>query len=576
MEIRRLSFLFFATVLPNILLAKNCGNVPPFLSRLRDGVDITKLDLLPLDLGANDGFKNPVFDFTCDFETTRTINNVQYNIPDQVWSVVNIPTGWLSSNIEIHKTSHAVKKSMGRKVDVGYGEGIFSASGSYKKVQDYITNSSKYIEEVTSYTSGYKINMMPDWALEFGRVAKMYIERFLPKTFNDTTTSQYMRFIDTFGTHYFNQGKFGGLLRLILATDESYYHSKTDSQVEAQASATFFNIIKLGGGGSSGRQTVDEAFTRATRKSVRYYGGSTNLIVTNGISAWQPTVAGSPWLFGGSLTEISGMIADRSKRLSMKRAIQVYMDKAYMEELLRIIAWYYTSGKWDQHRNALNNYNSQVHVLLQQSLPDHNAVVMLANTIETATLVPDWFRNTRLCYNWYPDGDGGQCGGGAARQLCANVNQWTGYYRDDTDRRGGGCRMRWGIMSNGYDDWFRNVQICYKWWPDGDGGQCGGGASRLLCANINSYTGYYRDDTDRRGGGCKMQWKLSVPTSAPLWIQNAELCYQWYPDGDGGQCGGGVPRLLCARANTYTRAYRDDTDRRGGGCRMRWSIKVMS
>ncbi|CAC5371793.1 PRF1 [Mytilus coruscus] len=392
MEIYYSSFLFFATLLPNILLAKNCGNIPPFLSRLRDGVDITKLDLLPLDFGTNDGFKNPVFDFTCDFETTRTINN----------------DGFLRTS-KIHKTSNDVKKSMGLKVDVDYDAGIFSASGSYKKVQDYITNSSKYIEEVTSHTSGYKINMMPDWALEFSRVAKMYIERFLPKTFNDNTTSQYMRFIHTFGTHYFNQGKFGGLLRLILATDESYFDKKIDSQVEAQASATFFNIIKLGGGGSSDRQTVDEAFIKATKENIRYYGGSTDLIVTDGISAWQSTVAGKPWLFGGSLTEISGMIADRSKRQSMKRAIQVYMDKAHMEELLRIITWYYSFGKWDQHIIVMNMFKNQLNALLQQSLPDHNAVVTLANTIETATFVPDWFRNTRLCYNWYADGDEGQC-----------------------------------------------------------------------------------------------------------------------------------------------------------------------
>ena len=53
----------------------------------------------------------------------------------------------------------------------------------------------------------------------------------------------------------------------------------------------------------------------------------------------------------------------------------------------------------------------------------------------------------------------------------------------------------------------------------------------------------------------------------------AKTCYNWYPDGDGGQCGGGAPRMLCAVANTYTLYYRDDTDRRVGGCRMRWGIQ---
>ncbi|VDI69376.1 Hypothetical predicted protein [Mytilus galloprovincialis] len=96
---------------------------------------------------------------------------------------------------------------------------------------------------------------MPDWALEFGRVAKMYLERFLPQTFDSSTYPKYMKFIKTFGTHYFSQGKFGGLLRLVLKTDQSYYKGRTDTQVKVQASATFFNIIKLGGGWSSSTQS---------------------------------------------------------------------------------------------------------------------------------------------------------------------------------------------------------------------------------------------------------------------------------------------------------------------------------
>lgn len=120
-----------------------------------------------------------------------------------------------------------------------------------------------------SYTSGYKVNMMPDWALAFGRVGQMYVERFLPQTFDSSTFPKYMKFIKTFGTHYFSQGKFGGLLRLVLTTDQSYFQGQTDTQVKAQARATFFNIIKLGGGGSSSKQTVDSKFTEVTQKSVR-------------------------------------------------------------------------------------------------------------------------------------------------------------------------------------------------------------------------------------------------------------------------------------------------------------------
>ena len=125
------------------------------------------------------------------------------------------------------------------------------------------------------------------------------------------------------------------------------------------------------------------------------------------------------------------------------------------------------------------------------------------------------------------------------------------------------------------EQWFKdNVQICYRWYADGNGGQCGGGAAQLLCASVGSYTAEYRDDTDNRGGGCRMSWMLSVPNNAPEWIKSVQLCYVWYPDGDGGQCGAGEGRELCAYSNSWTQYYRDDTDNRGGGCRMSWELRL--
>ena len=188
--------------------------------------------------------------------------------------------------------------------------------------------------------------------------------------------------------------------------------------------------------------------------------------------------------------------------------------------------------------------------------------------------IPAWFNNTQFCYKWWPDGDGGQCGGGAPRDLCAFAGQRTPYYRDDTDGRGGGCRMQWRIYSPYAPSWFRDsVQVCYRWYADGNGGQCGAGAPAESCASVGSYTSVYRDDTDGRSGGCRMSWKLSVPNSSPRWLRGVNLCYYWYPDGDGGQCGGGASRTLCANANFWTSYYRDDTDGRSGGCRMSWGIQ---
>ena len=284
-------------------------------------------------------------------------------------------------------------------------------------------------------------------------------------------------------------------------------------------------------------------------------------------------MAKNPWVFGGQLIPLSDLIVDNSKKESMEKATQIYVDLAYLDSLKDTLQW--SSNKYTASLQQISKYLQQVKALKESKKPDHTTVVNLGNKIETELEIPAWFyQQVQLCYKWRGDGDWGQCGGGVGQNLCAKVGTMTQYYRDDTDRRGGGCRMQWGIMKPGSlnESWLKNIQICYQWWPDGDGGQCGGGAARLLCASINKFTAEYRDDTDRRGGGCRMKWRLVVPSDAPIWLRNIKLCFQWYPDGDGGQCGGGVDRLLCATANSWTTPYRDDTDRRGGGCRMRWGI----
>uniref|UniRef100_T1J0Y8 LNR domain-containing protein n=1 Tax=Strigamia maritima TaxID=126957 RepID=T1J0Y8_STRMM len=192
-----------------------------------------------------------------------------------------------------------------------------------------------------------------------------------------------------------------------------------------------------------------------------------------------------------------------------------------------------------------------------------------------AKKIPVWFAaRTRLCYNWYADGDGGQCGDGVGSHLCANVGELTTPYRDDTDGRPGGCRMSWGLETTDLSvpEWFKQTSICYRWFADGDGGQCGAGAPAESCAPLGSFTAVYRDDTDGRPGGCQMSWRISIPQNADYWASDIALCYQWYPDGDGGQCGGGADRRLCAVANSWTPYYRDDSDGRGGGCRMQWGL----
>ena len=76
--------------------------------------------------------------------------------------------------------------------------------------------------------------------------------------------------------------------------------------------------------------------------------------------------------------------------------------------------------------------------------------------------IPRWFtENTQLCYDWYPDGDGGQCSG-PSRHLCAKPGLMTAEYRDDSDGRSGGCRMSWSLSASHHEDWFNQVQVRFR------------------------------------------------------------------------------------------------------------------
>ncbi|CAG5124603.1 unnamed protein product [Candidula unifasciata] len=549
-----------------------CTNPPPGVSRMIRGVDITKLDIVPLQILGSNGFKSPVLNFTCSGgRRWRNPRGIEYQLPDQVWQMTSIPGGWVSADVSLYKTYEDVRRSMNSEVGIrgSLWKFSFSASRNYMKLQNTISNSSRYVSDIAAFESATRVDFIPSWVIELDRFAAAYIDRRISGTF-ESNPAAYNRFIENFGTHYFSTANFGGYIRVTFETSSSYFYSRTDSEVKSKAKASFLKIISAHGGRVTGSTTEDSTFVQQSTQSIRYFGGVTNLLAHGGMSQWQPTVDNDPWLFSGELHPISDLITDDTKRTSMERAVSNYVVRSYLNELERLVV----TAKSKLNNPVLDSLLTRITAQKVKPALVENEVEVLGRDVNEQIVVPDWFRsNTQLCYKWRADGDGGQCGGGAANLLCVRPNLMTPVYRDDTDRRGGGCRMQWGIQSQGFPSWFNQVRVCYRWYPDGDGGQCGGGAARELCSNINEYSPEYRDDTDNRGGGCRMSWRIEVPDSAPLWMKTSKMCFSWYPDGDGGQCSG-PSRDLCTTANQWTEYYRDDTDNRGGGCRMSWGIRV--
>ena len=103
-------------------------------------------------------------------------------------------------------------------------------------------------------------------SMKLGQVVNNYIQRFLPHEINNNTVEKYMKFIETFGTHYFSKGTFGGLLRLLLVTDKGYFHHKTEKVIKSEISA-LFGLIKSSS--SSRTVKIDAEFSHVTKQNVR-------------------------------------------------------------------------------------------------------------------------------------------------------------------------------------------------------------------------------------------------------------------------------------------------------------------
>ena len=183
----------------------------------------------------------------------------------------------------------------------------------------------------------------------------------------------------------------------------------------------------------------------------------------------------------------------------------------------------------DAARFKLTKSSEQIQSLSNRLTALKNAKIL--NRIQVLKLKndltpPSWFsENTRLCYRWRTESPGsGQCGQKDEGQECAKPNALTAEYRDDTDQRPSGCKLQWGLASDAPPPWFAQVQLCLKWVDRGAQAQCGGGIRHEVCAKVDGFTSEYLDDTDARQGGCALRWKLFVPEDAPLWLHTTQLC----------------------------------------------------
>ncbi|CAG2179979.1 unnamed protein product, partial [Oppiella nova] len=343
-------------------------------------------------------------------------------------------------------------------IDAGVGllNGMFSASTNYMKAQHTIANSSKFVTEIFAHFSALQADLVPYWELPLGKSPSTFIDKFLPDKY-EANPAKFIEFIETFGTHFISRGHYGGVFRLSFNLQNQLRYTMSDTQIKADAKGTFFNILKANGAYGGETVKITESFKSQSELTEFYYGGIANLLKPASWKDWWDSVSGNPWLFKGQLEPITKLIPDGPKNVAITKAIEIYLDKAYLNDILRSAYSFISKAKIGA--DQVLTYVTRTQELLAQVIPDHRLVGELGSQVKEYIETPEWFYQAKLCYSWYPDGDGGQCSA-SDRLLCAMVNSMTPWYRDDTDQRGGGCRMKWGIVQQGLTpNWFNQVQI---------------------------------------------------------------------------------------------------------------------
>ncbi|CAG0901068.1 unnamed protein product, partial [Darwinula stevensoni] len=559
--------------------SNRCNSTPPWLGKMTKGIDITELDMTPFDFAFPDGFKLPLFDFTCEQGNKIVLNQTyvlhyesspqtEYQLPDQIWAMTPVPGGWFSSNVEIFKSYQEVKRS--RSTEVGAKGGIFgfgfSASRSYMYMQDTITNHSRYIEEVSAFETAVRADLHPSWIIQMSKMIDKFVEGRLQKNFTEDPGA-YEEFIDNFGTHYFKTARFGGFIKLLLETKSEYFKNVTDEQVKTEAGASFLKLLSLKRSIFADTTKLDARFEQMTRKTIR---------------KWYEGLAPSPVLIGPGtqrLLVVSSELEDSSQS-KMYDSRQAWSTAVYQHMLPQV--YYGGDVKFNSTNNTLQDWQPTVSKkpwlfsgelepisdLLQEESKRNSMEQAVMNHVLHA-YVDELARIVKAVPPHWPVG---------LKKLMSLQDEIASLQSirilEETKVKQVAAAVEDQVE---IPAWFtRWVRLCFRWESNGPGECYAHGGVQQLCANPGMMTADFTDST-KSGKGCNMTWGI-LSEFEPDWFKEVRFCFRWSSCGDWSQpnwqtCGRDIDPPICAPVNNWTQVYLDNSSN-SKTFRVSWSLLV--
>jgi hypothetical protein len=358
-----------------------CAQLPPDLEKLTHGIDVTRFDLFPPDFTGDNGYGKPIFGFTCDKakKWQNSYTNETFDLPDQIESIAIIPGGVLNKETEISVNYQDSVRSTGQKLGISL-LGMFSLSRSHQKIMEKITTHHEVLTTVHSHVSAHAVEMSSFWKEMAGATMKGFMDH-LPDTYA-ADANAYQKFVNEFGTHYFQIARFGGVIRVESDTTKNYALEHTAKTIELQAGIAYMNILGAEGGHTQDQQPQDAAYHANTTTQAFYYGGTSNPN-KHGASLFQSWVVSAekdPWIFGGQMESILNFLPNGPKKTAVQTAIAVKLDWAYLDELAHSLNILKLNPLVNQV--GANNLLKQVKAERVKPIPPHDGVVILGQEVE--------------------------------------------------------------------------------------------------------------------------------------------------------------------------------------------------
>ncbi|CAH1781038.1 unnamed protein product [Owenia fusiformis] len=344
--------------------ARACRRLPPGIPKLHLGYNLGYLDLLPFEAGRDVGERRNLVDFTCNENKTwvSPYNGRTYDLPDQLATLTTVPRGALTYDSYLWKSYNELTRTWTRTIGIEFLGGLFGFSRTKTRSITTIHYQKRFMEDVTSFVSGTRAEFHPPWLMQLSAAALDYYNRYLPNTYA-ANPDAYDTFCDLFGTHFFEAGQFGGLLKMFMDTEKDMVATFGDTKTKSYAEGLFMNWLKALGAHNRPNQNVDPNFIHSTREFKRFYGGSGNLADPNFYAKWTPTVPGNPKLFAGNVKPLTLLLPDRTKMAAMDQAIQVAFNKGRLDEMKRTLNYFISTlqnlevtGSWSLcNQNTITN-----------------------------------------------------------------------------------------------------------------------------------------------------------------------------------------------------------------------------